>query len=39
MVLAWPAYDGTVIQARSLSFSIPFRAYAERALRLLELSK
>ncbi|WP_137133505.1 HK97 family phage prohead protease [Rhizobium sp. FKY42] len=39
IVLAWPAYDGTVIQARSLSLSTPFRAYAERALRLLELSR
>lgn len=39
VVLAWPAYDGTVIQARSLSLSTPFRAYAARALRLLELSK
>lgn len=39
VVLAWPAYDGTVIQARSLSHSAPFRAYAARALRLLELSK
>ncbi|MGE6739671.1 HK97 family phage prohead protease [Allorhizobium pseudoryzae] len=39
VVLAWPAYDGTVIQARSLSHPMPFRAYAERALRLLELSK
>lgn len=39
VVLAWPAYDGTVIQARSLSLSSPFRSYADRALRLLELSK
>lgn len=39
VVLAWPAYDGTVIQARALSFPSPFRAYADRALRLLELSK
>jgi uncharacterized protein len=39
VVLAWPAYDGTVIQARSLSLASPFRAYAYRALRLLEVSK
>ncbi|WP_411034302.1 HK97 family phage prohead protease [Shinella sp. BYT-45] len=39
VVLAWPAYDGTVIQARALSFPSPFRSYADRALRLLELSK
>lgn len=39
VVLAWPAYDGTVIQARSLTQPAPFRPYAERALRLLELSK
>lgn len=39
VVLAWPAYDGTVIQARSLVHSSPFRSYAERALRILELCK
>lgn len=39
VVLAWPAYDGTVIQARAHSFQSPFRSYADRALRLLELSK
>lgn len=39
VVMAWPAYDGTVIQARSFTFPSPFRAYAERALRLLEISK
>ena len=39
IVLAWPAYDGTVIQARSQSQSAPFRLYSERALRMLELSK
>ncbi|ASQ05409.1 HK97 family phage prohead protease [Sinorhizobium meliloti WSM1022] len=39
VVLAWPAYGGTVINLRSLSSSSPFRAYSERALRLLELSK
>lgn len=39
VVLAWPAYDGTVIQARALTFPSPFRSYADRALRLLELSK
>lgn len=35
VVLAWPAYDGTVVSARSR----PFAAYAERTLRILELSK
>lgn len=39
IVQAWPAYDGTIIQARSLSLSMHFRAYAARALRLLELSR
>ncbi|MFT4002878.1 MAG: HK97 family phage prohead protease [Rhizobium sp.] len=39
VVLAWPAYDGTVIHARAQSFPSPFRAYADRALRLLELSR
>ncbi|WP_186397671.1 HK97 family phage prohead protease [Stappia sp. TSB10GB4] len=39
VVLAWPAYDGTVIQARSLENASPFRRYAERALKLWELSR
>lgn len=39
IVLAWPAYDGTTIHARSLQTADPFRAYAGRALKLLELSR
>jgi len=39
VVLAWPAYDGTVVHARSFEASAPFRAYADRALKLLELSR
>jgi uncharacterized protein len=39
VVLAWPAYDGTLIQARSQFTLSPFRIYAERALRILELSR
>lgn len=39
IVQAWPAYDGTSIQARSLSLHSPFHDYAERALRILELSR
>lgn len=39
VVLAWPAYDGTVIHARSLETAAPFRRYADRALRILELSR
>lgn len=39
VVLAWPAYDGTVINLRSMPSPSPFRIYSERALRLLELSK
>ena len=39
VVLAWPAYEGTVIQARAFEPAAPFRRYAERALRLLELSR
>ncbi|QFT30099.1 Caudovirus prohead protease [Labrenzia sp. THAF82] len=40
VVLAWPAYDGTVVQARN-RFVQPsdFLAYASRAMRLLEISK
>ncbi|MDN5928711.1 MAG: HK97 family phage prohead protease [Hyphomicrobiales bacterium] len=37
VVLAWPAYDGTVIHARALEMPAPFRLYADRALRILEL--
>ena len=39
VVLSWPAYEGTVINARSLQTPAPLRLYAERALRLLELSQ
>lgn len=39
VVLAWPAYDGTVIHARALALPSPFRIYSERALKLLELSR
>lgn len=39
VVLAWPAYDGTVINARSRLLSEPFKFYADRALRLLELGQ
>ncbi len=39
VVLAWPAYDGTVIQARSLETDAPFRAHAARTLKLLELGR
>lgn len=39
VVLAWPAYDGTVIQARAFETALPFRRYAERALKLWELSR
>jgi uncharacterized protein len=39
VVLAWPAYDGTVIQARSQFNLSPFKLYAGRALRILELSR
>lgn len=38
VVLAWPAYDGTVVNLRSLSNPSAFRSYAARALRLLEIS-
>ncbi|MFC3725452.1 HK97 family phage prohead protease [Neoaquamicrobium sediminum] len=38
-VLSWPAYDGTTIQARSLIVPAPIRLYAERTLRILELSR
>lgn len=39
IVLAWPAYDGTIVQARSLAHPAPLRACAERTLMLLELSR
>lgn len=39
VVLAWPAYDGTIVQARSLAMPAPLRARAARALTLLELSR
>ena len=39
VVLAWPAYSGTVVQARALILPTPLRAYTARALRILELSK
>lgn len=40
VVLAWPAYDGTVVDARSHARNLrtPFTAYADRAIKLLELS-
>lgn len=39
VVLSWPAYQGTVIHARSLVKPAPFRLYADRALRILELMR
>lgn len=39
VVLAWPAYDGTIVHARSFEAPAPFRSYAGRALKLLELSR
>lgn len=39
VVLAWPAYDGTVVNARSLQPLTPFQAYAGRSLRILEQSR
>ena len=39
IVLAWPAYDGTVIHARALEAPAPFRCYAQRTLQLLEVSR
>lgn len=38
VVCAWPAYDGTIVQARSLFQSSPHLDHAARALRLAELS-
>ena len=39
VVLAWPAYDGTVVNARSQQIITPFQAYVDRTLRILEISK
>lgn len=39
VVLAWPAYDGTIIQARAFEAAAPFRHYAERTLKLWELTR
>ena len=36
VVLAFPAYDGTSVDARSLRADAPFRAFADRALQLME---
>lgn len=36
VVLAFPAYDGTSVDARSRQINAPFRAFAERALQLME---
>lgn len=38
IVCAWPAYDGTVVQARSRFPACPRRIHAERTLRIAELS-
>lgn len=37
VVLAWPAYDGTIIHARSLEEAAPYLRHAERVLRILEI--
>jgi HK97 family phage prohead protease len=37
VVLAWPAYDGTIVQARSKTLMTPHQLYAARTLRILEL--
>lgn len=37
VVSAWPAYEGTTVQARALSQATPFRADAARRLRIWEL--
>ena len=41
VVLAWPAYDGTVVDARSLMGNFPtsFSGYADRVIKLLELTR
>ena len=39
VVLAWPAYEGTIIQARSKMPLPAGRAYAERTLQLLEMTR
>lgn len=40
VVQAWPAYDGTIIQARSgRNWPVPFRHYAERLVRILEAAR
>ena len=39
VVLAWPAYDGTIVTARSRPEATAFRLYADRALRILEASR
>ena len=41
VVLAWPAYDRTIVDARShlRNFRTSFTDYADRAIKLLELSQ
>lgn len=39
VVLAWPAYDGTSVDARSLTRKTGFAAHAQRVVQLLEMSQ
>lgn len=39
IVQAWPAYDGTFVQARSLDTGVIGRHHADRTLRIMELMK
>lgn len=39
IVLAFPAYGGTSVQARTMPLDTPYRAWAHRALKLLEMGR
>lgn len=39
VVAAWPAYDGTIVNARAAGMACPHRAHAERVLRILEATR
>lgn len=39
VVAAWPAYEGTTVQARALTGAAPIQAAAERSLRIWELTQ
>lgn len=39
VVAAWPAYEGTSVQARALTDATPIKSAAERSLQIWELTQ